>query len=51
MILKAGQWNLAQDVVAEQEGKFRDYSEAIKAAGYTVWTGVGEVYMVPLRPE
>ncbi|MET9535332.1 hypothetical protein ABZY02_33040 [Streptomyces sp. NPDC006649] len=56
-VLKADQWSLAQDPVAEQEGKYRGYTEAIKAAGYTVWTGVGEVYMVPLtltvwaRPE
>ncbi|OIJ95388.1 hypothetical protein [Streptomyces colonosanans] len=56
-VLKAGQWSLAQDAVAEQEDEWRDYSEAIKAAGYTVWTGAGEVYMVPLtltvwaRPE
>ncbi|WP_414170893.1 hypothetical protein ACMATS_37835 (plasmid) [Streptoverticillium reticulum] len=56
-VLKAGQWSLAQDPVAEREDEHRDYSEAVKAAGYTVWTGAGEVYMVPLtltvwaRPE
>jgi hypothetical protein len=36
-VLKAGQWSLTQDPVAdgEVEGELRDYDEAIKAAGYT----------------
>ncbi|MYY80881.1 MULTISPECIES: hypothetical protein [unclassified Streptomyces] len=47
-VLKAGQWSLVRDPVAGQETKFRGYEEAVKAAGYTVWTGAGEVYTVPL---
>ncbi|MFE4873857.1 hypothetical protein [Streptomyces sp. NPDC056682] len=44
-VLKAGQWSLAEDPLVQQEG---DYYATIKAAGYSQWTGAGEVYMVPL---
>ncbi|MGW1545542.1 hypothetical protein [Streptomyces sp. NPDC002346] len=45
-VFKAGEWIRAEDPVMNQPED--EVEEAIKAAGYRIWTGVGKLYMVPL---
>ncbi|MDV9199823.1 hypothetical protein [Streptomyces sp. Wh19] len=47
-VYSLGGWSLVEDPVLNRPGAENDLSAGIKAGGYTVWTGVGKDYTMPL---
>jgi hypothetical protein len=45
-VFKAGKWIRTEDPVMNRPEE--DFEEAVKAAGYSAWTGAGKLYTIPL---